>query len=175
MDNEGRGGSSHPTGRGRTHGQSAGKGGGRARSNEPAASADARRIALCVAAAGLDKKAAAIEIIDVSGKVDYADLLVMMSGRSDRQVAAIARGVEEALRTELGLAPISIEGLTAARWVLIDYNDVVVHVLQEDARCFYDLEGLWIDAARIGMPEPEAIGPASARGVGDGGPRGVRH
>jgi ribosome-associated protein len=114
-----------------------------------AASIEARTLALAIASAGLDKRATEIEIIDVRDKVDYAELLVLMSGRSDRQVHAIARGIEEELGRRHGVTPLSVEGLGASRWVLIDYNDVVVHVFLEDVRCFYDLEGLWIDASRV--------------------------
>jgi len=115
------------------------------------ASDEARRLAIAIAAAALEKKAVGLEILDVAGKVDYADFLVLMSGRSDRQVGALADGIQEALG-KLGRRPLSIEGMPAARWVLIDYGDVVVHVFQEDARTMYDLEGLWVDAGRLPVP-----------------------
>ena len=118
------------------------------------ASDESRAVALAVAKAGLDKKARAIEIIDVSDKVDYAELLVLMSGRSDRHVHAIARGVQEELKKALGVVPLSVEGMTAATWVLLDFNNVVVHVFQEETRLYYDLEGLWIDAGRVSIPSP---------------------
>ncbi|MBI3200377.1 MAG: ribosome silencing factor [Myxococcales bacterium] len=117
----------------------------------PAPSEGARKVALLAAQAGLDKKAAAVEIIDVTGKVDYADFLVLMSGHSDRHVAAIAGGVDEMLGKN-GFPAISVEGLPAARWVLIDFVDVVVHVFEESARSLYDLDGLWLDARRVPMP-----------------------
>jgi ribosome-associated protein len=121
---------------------------------ELCASKEARKLAVAVAAAGLDKKASGIEIIDVTGKVDYAEVLVLMTGRSDRHVHAIAKGVQADIKKDLGTSPLSVEGLTAANWVLIDFNDVVVHVFQQEARLFYDLEGLWIDAGRIAVPAP---------------------
>ena len=121
--------------------------------DEPCASEEGRKLALCVAAAGLERKAAAIEIIDVSGKVDYTELVVLMSGRSAQHVHAIAKGLQRDLKDD-GVVPLSVEGAERAHWVLLDYNDVVVHVFQEDARCFYDLEGLWIDASRVAVPEP---------------------
>jgi ribosome-associated protein len=110
-----------------------------------------RRIALLAAAAGLDKKAEDVQIIDVTGKVDYADYLVLMSGQSDRNVAAIARGVEEELHAR-GIRALALEGLPLARWVLIDFVDVVVHVFQAEWRSMYDLDGLWMDAARVPVP-----------------------
>jgi ribosome-associated protein len=114
-------------------------------------SAAARELALTIAAAGIDKKALGIEILDVTGKVDYADFLVIMTGRSDRHVHAISTGLEESLRKKK-VNPISVEGLGAATWVLIDFGDVVVHVFQEEARKLYDIEGLWIDASRVPVP-----------------------
>jgi ribosome-associated protein len=119
----------------------------------PEPSAATRELALALAAAGLEKKAIGIEILDVSGKVDYADFLVIMTGRSDRHVHAIATGIEEALRSKK-VRPLSMEGLQAATWVLIDFSDVVVHVFQEDTRRLYDIEGLWIDAGRVDVPVP---------------------
>jgi ribosome-associated protein len=121
----------------------------------PEATNAARELALQLATAGMDKKAIGIEILDVCGKVDYADFLVIMTGRSDRHVHAIATGIEDHMR-RLKVAPISIEGLQAATWVLIDFSDVVVHVFQEDARSLYDIEGLWIDASRVPVPAESA-------------------
>lgn len=121
---------------------------------ESVASDESRKLAVDIAAAALEKKAVGLEILDVSGRTDYADFLVLMSGRSDRQVAALADGIEEAL-SKLGRRPLSIEGKSIARWVLMDFGDVVVHVLQEDARTMYDLEGLWVDAGRLPVPHAE--------------------
>jgi ribosome-associated protein len=115
----------------------------------------ARELAVNIAIAGLDKKALAIEILDVTGKVDYADFLVIMTGRSDRHVHAIATGIEEALARKSKVKPLSVEGLATATWVLIDFGEAVVHVFQEDARRLYDIEGLWIDAGRVPLPENE--------------------
>jgi ribosome-associated protein len=114
-------------------------------------SAEARRMALAAAQAGLDKKAMHVEIIDVTGKVDYADYLVLMTGHSDRHVASIAESVDFELGKQ-GMDAISIEGLPSGQWVLIDFVDVVVHVFQEETRSLYDLDGLWLDARRIPVP-----------------------
>lgn len=108
-------------------------------------------MALAAASAALDKKAMGVEIIDVAGKVDYADYLVLMTGASDRNVAAIARGVEEDLARH-GARALALEGLPLARWVLIDFVDVVVHVFQAEWRSIYDLDGLWMDATRVALP-----------------------
>jgi len=110
---------------------------------------------LLAAEGGLEKKATQIEIIDVTGKVDYADFLVLMTGQSDRNVAAIANSVEDLLAKN-GIKAMSIEGLPTANWVLIDFVDVVVHVFQQDSRALYDLDGLWMDANRVPMQAPTA-------------------
>ena len=108
-----------------------------------------RELAVLIAEAALDKKAGRIEIIDVRGKVDYTDYVVVMSGRSDRQVAAIARGIEEDLKLKYGTRCEGVEGLPQGNWVLLDFSDVVVHIFHEEARGFYDIEGLWLDAKRV--------------------------
>jgi ribosome-associated protein len=118
---------------------------------ESVASDEARKLAIDIAAAALEKKAVGLEILDVAGRTDYADFLVLMSGRSDRQVAALAEGIEEALRKS-GRRAQNIEGRESARWILIDFGDVVVHVFQEEIRPLYDLEGLWEDARRVPPP-----------------------
>ncbi|HEY3498653.1 MAG TPA: ribosome silencing factor [Polyangiaceae bacterium] len=118
-----------------------------------APSEDAKRIALAAAQAALDKKANGVEILDVTGKVDYADYLVLMTGQSDRHVAAIADAVEDVVGKQ-GWRAISVEGLPRGQWVLIDFVDVVVHVFQEDTRALYDLDGLWMDARRIRVSDP---------------------
>jgi len=120
------------------------------------ASDSSRELAVAIAVAALDKKAVGLEVLDVAGKVDYADFLVLMTGRSDRQVAALAQGIEEALR-KIGKRPMSVEGLPHGNWVLMDFGDVVVHVFQDDARSLYDIEGLWMDARRIPVPIPETM------------------
>jgi ribosome-associated protein len=109
------------------------------------------KIALLAARAGLDKKAFAVEIIDLTGKVDYADFLVLMTGSSDRHVASLADAVDELLGRN-GIRSVSIEGRSISSWVLIDFVDVVVHVFQHDSRAVYDLDGLWMDASRLPVP-----------------------
>ena len=121
------------------------------------ASDEAREIAITIAVAALEKKATGLEVIDVSGKVDYADFLVLMSGRSDRHVTALSNGIEEALRKRNKRA-LAVEGLPHANWVLMDFGDVVVHVFQDDARAAYDIDGLWMDARRVPVPLDEPRG-----------------
>ncbi|HEX4447060.1 MAG TPA: ribosome silencing factor [Polyangiaceae bacterium] len=118
------------------------------------ASEAARGTAAAIAAAAIEKKAIAVEILDVAGKVDYADFLVIMTGRSDRHAQALAQGIEDALRVK-SVRPVAVEGLPSGTWVLMDFGDVVVHVFQEEARQLYDIEGLWLDAQRLPVPAPE--------------------
>jgi ribosome-associated protein len=120
------------------------------------ASESARERATTIAVAALDKKAVGLEILDVAGKVDYADFLVIMTGRSDRHAQALAQGIEEALRKK-GVRPMAVEGLQHGNWVLMDFGDVVVHVFQDEMRQLYDIEGLWLDARRLPVPA-SAIG-----------------
>lgn len=110
----------------------------------------ARDLALAIAAAGLENKAINVEIIDVRGRVDYADYVVVMSGRGERQVAALAGYIERSI-SQTGARCSGIEGLPQGAWVLMDYGDVIVHIFHEDTRGYYDVEALWIDAARVSV------------------------
>lgn len=129
----------------------------------PATDDEIRQLTLAIAAAGMEKKAMNIEIIDVREKVDYTDYVMVMSGRSSRQVAAIARGIERELKTNHATRCLGVEGLPTANWVLMDFGDVVVHVFHDDMRGYYDLESLWMDAGRVELPEgmQESVLPSS--------------
>ncbi len=110
---------------------------------------DPRAVALWAVEAALEKKAVHTEIIDVRGKVDYTDYVVIMSGQSDRQCQAIARGIEEDLARKHKVKCLAVEGLAQATWVLMDFNDVIIHIFHESTRAYYDLESLWMDAERV--------------------------
>jgi ribosome-associated protein len=95
-----------------------------------------------------------LELAEVSAVTDY---FLICSGRSDRQVQAIAQGIDERMR-EKGVRPLGEEGMQQGRWILLDYADVVIHIFYDQVRLYYDLEGLWreaprIDASRIEAPE----------------------
>ena len=111
-----------------------------------------QELAQIVARAALDKKAEDVVILDVRGISSFADFFVIMSGRSTRHVQGLAQAVDEALRHKK-ISNESTEGLTEGHWVLLDYNDVVVHIFYSETRGFYDLEGLWHDAPRIEVVE----------------------
>jgi len=101
-----------------------------------------------VLTAVMGKKALDIIVLDVSGLTSLADSFIICSGRSNRQVTAIADYIRTDLKQQ-GVAPLSVEGLQEGHWVLMDYGDIVIHVFYDDVRRFYDLEGLWSDAPRI--------------------------
>ena len=109
--------------------------------------------ALLCAQAALYKKAYDMLILEVSALTSVADYFVICTGRSDIQVQAICRALEEAL-VKASIRPLAIEGFTHGQWVLIDCGDVVVHVFYEQMREFYNLEGLWMQAPRCQLPEP---------------------
>lgn len=89
-----------------------------------------------------DDKAMDLVDIDLSGKTEVADHMVIASGRSTRQVAAMANKLAERIKQDLG-QPVRIEGLPTADWVLVDAGDVVVHLFRPEVRSFYNLEKMW--------------------------------
>jgi ribosome-associated protein len=91
--------------------------------------------------AALDKNASAVLVFNLTELTSMADYFVLSTANSDRQARAISDAITEALGS-----PISTEGLETAKWILMDYGDVVFHVFQEEARKFYALERLWGDA-----------------------------
>ncbi|MEI7704195.1 MAG: ribosome silencing factor [Deltaproteobacteria bacterium] len=104
--------------------------------------------ALAAVAAGAEKKAESPIVLDVRGISGVADYFVLLSADSDRQAAAVADYVDARL-TDMGAQRLGAEGRSGGGWVLLDFGDVVVHVMSPESRGFYDLEGLWADAPRI--------------------------
>lgn len=92
------------------------------------------------------KKARDIVLIDMREVSEIADYFVICTGESDMQVKAIVDGVREDVRDAIGERPWGTEGYEARQWVLMDYVDVVVHVLDQERRSYYNLERLWADA-----------------------------
>jgi ribosome-associated protein len=90
-----------------------------------------------------DKLARDTVVLDLRELVDSFDVLVVASGRNDRQVRAIAEEVERLVEIALDVRPLHVEGWTSAEWIALDYGDVIVHVFDEAAREYYDLEHLW--------------------------------
>jgi ribosome-associated protein len=102
---------------------------------------------LCLRAA-IEKKALDPVLLEMRGISSVTDYFLICTGKSDRQVQAIARSIEETLEKK-GIRPLGQEGAIHGKWILMDYNDVVVHIFLEPIREFYDLEGIWGDAPRI--------------------------
>jgi ribosome-associated protein len=113
----------------------------------PAENPEAKALAQKIAALVAEKKALDVVILDVRGKTSYADYLVVASGESERQVSSMADYVENKLKEE-GTRPVGTEGYDTGHWVLLDYGEVVGHFFYTEVRTFYDLEGLWADAAK---------------------------
>lgn len=107
-------------------------------------------LAQICASAGLDTKAEDMVILDVRGLATFTDYCVIMSGKSTRHVQALAEAIEGAVRSKKVKAS-SAEGLTEGMWVLLDFDDVIVHIFYHEQRHFYDLEGLWSEAKRIAV------------------------
>ena len=99
-----------------------------------------------------EKKAAGIRALDVRENATFTDYFLLCSGTSDRQVSAVAGHIEESLRKE-GVRPLGMEGMREGRWVLIDYDDFVVHVFLDSVRDFYQFDRLWGSAQEIPIPE----------------------
>jgi ribosome-associated protein len=94
----------------------------------------------------------------------FADYFILCSGTSDRQVRAVAASIQENLKTA-GILPLGVEGEDAGRWILLDYDDVIIHVFLESARTFYDLERLWSGTKRMAVPDETVSLKALAEGM----------
>ncbi|MCZ7460306.1 MULTISPECIES: ribosome silencing factor [Streptomyces] len=105
------------------------------------------------AQAAADKLAHDIIAYDVSDVLSITDAFLLASAPSDRQVKSIVDEIEEKLLKELGAKPVRREGDRDARWILLDYVDVVVHVQHSEERVFYALERLWKDCPELPLPE----------------------
>lgn len=131
-----------------------------ARRTRPAAERPARRhddpsllLAKAIVDAGLDKKAFLPVLLDVAESSGYADFVAILSGRSQRQVDAVAEHIGQVMK-DRGRRLLGSEGRGGGRWTLLDFGDVVVHVFHHPVRALYDLESLWIDAPRVPLAIP---------------------
>jgi ribosome-associated protein len=104
------------------------------------------QMAQAVATYASDRKALEIVQLDLRGIISYTDYFVICTGRTDRQVKAIHDSIHFGMKADHGVLPQRVEGLSEARWVLMDYLDVIVHVFTPDTRAFYRLEQLWGEA-----------------------------
>ena len=95
-----------------------------------------------------EKKAIDIKIIDISKISVIADYFIICGGSNSRQVKALAENVEEKLG-KAGVIPKSTEGYQNANWILLDYQDVIIHIFNQEERLFYDLERIWSDGSFV--------------------------
>jgi len=114
--------------------------------------------------AASDKKAHDLVVLDLRPVATFTDYFLIASGTNVRQVQAIADEITERLKRE-GTRAERIEGYQTAEWVLVDYGDFIVHIFEDKARRFYDLERLWREGVRVPLP----AGLQSSAGGGDGG------
>jgi len=103
-----------------------------------------------------DAKGKDITVLDVAEVFNLSDHFIIVSGRSDRQVQGISNKILETLE-KLGTKPLSVEGHDEAHWILLDYDDVIVHVFYEPVREHYDLENLWMKARRLDLTTREGM------------------
>jgi ribosome-associated protein len=113
---------------------------------------ESRTKVLAAAEAALEKKAYDLVVLQSEHLSTIADYFLIATGRSDVQVQAIARGIEERMAME-SIRPLAVEGFNHAHWVVLDYDDVVVHIFYEPTRDFYRLERTWSDAREVKLPD----------------------
>lgn len=104
--------------------------------------------------AALDKKALEPVLLDVDELCSYTEYILVVSGRSDRQVDAIADAISSCLK-QVGRRALGVEGVRSGQWALLDFGELVVHVFHHPTRLRYDLESLWVDAPRVELDIPD--------------------
>ncbi|MDO4899504.1 ribosome silencing factor [Actinomyces sp.] len=114
-------------------------------------------LAAVAAGAAIEKQADNAIAVDVSERLPFADVFLIVSAASERRARAVVEAVEEAM-FKAGAKARSREGLEEARWVLLDFGDVVVHVFQAEDREYYGLERLWKDCPLVELPAIEPVG-----------------
>ena len=110
-----------------------------------------------------NKKAEKLAILDVRDLSSVADFFVIASGSSEPHVRAIVEEITNRLREEHDVRARAIDGSRQGAWIVMDFFDVIVHVMRQDARDRYDLEGLWSDAARVKAPKAKAVRASNAK------------
>ena len=118
--------------------------------DDPATQLTPEEMVAAIADLAADRKALEIVQLDLRGMIGYADYFLICSGRTDRQTRAIHDAIHEGMKAH-GLLPRRVEGLSEARWILMDYLDVVVHVFTPETREYYRLEQLWGEAPALAV------------------------
>jgi ribosome-associated protein len=114
---------------------------------------DSKKLALLCREFADNKKAENILVLDVRKLSSVTDYFVLASGTSQPHLRAIVEEIHSKLRDEHDLRPMRTEGATNESWVVLDYFDVIVHVMHTETRARYDLEGLWGDAKKVSPPK----------------------
>ena len=115
---------------------------------------DSKKLALLCSKLADNKKAENTLVLDVCKLSSVTDFFVIVSGSSQPHLRAIVEEITSKLRDEHGLRPTRTEGATNTSWVVLDYFDVIVHVMHTETRARFDLEGLWGDARKVSPPKP---------------------
>lgn len=125
---------------------------------------DSRQRALLCLNASLEKKAKDLILLKVKEISAFADYFIICSGASDRQVRSIAEAIREHLK-KADILPLGVEGEAAGQWILMDYDDVIIHIFLDSVRTFYDLERLWSEAPRMDVADDTVSLKALAKGM----------
>jgi len=117
---------------------------------------DSKELALFCRECAENRKGEDLVILDMRKVTSLADFFVVCTGTSDPHLRAIVSEITERLKTDHGIKPRARDGVGLASWVVVDYADVIVHVMKSEIRAHYDLEGLWGDAPRVRKPRAKA-------------------
>lgn len=117
---------------------------------------DSKKLALLCRKLADDKKAEDLLVLDVRKLSSVTDYFVLASGSSQPHLRAIVESIESGLREQHDLRPARKDGATAGNWVVLDFFDVIIHVMHTETRQRYDLESLWNDAKPVNPPKPRA-------------------
>ena len=135
---------------------------------------DSKKLALLCRKLAENKKAERVAILDVRKISSVTDYFVIVSGGAQPHLRAIANEIQDKLRLDHHLRPHSVESDASAAWQVLDYLDVIVHVMRADLREKYDLESLWGDAPRVGEIRKRRAAPKSSLGAGKNELSGAR-
>ena len=119
------------------------------RGRSPGQAEEARRFAVEMACLCVDRHCERILVLDLRGRSDITDYLLIASGTSDRQIRAVGAEITDLAESQFGLRRFGSEVDEATTWLVLDFVDVIVHLFEPEARAYYDIEMLWDDAAQV--------------------------
>jgi ribosome silencing factor RsfS/YbeB/iojap len=126
---------------------------------------DSKRLALLCRELAYSKKAEDLVVLDMRALTTVTDYFVICTGTSEPHLRAIVNAITDPLREEHHLRPRAIDGSLAAAWIVLDYLDVMIHVMRADTRERYNLEGLWGDAPKLKTRRSPGARPKTARNI----------